>query len=105
MTLFSLGVFSASCSAIAAYLCPSQRTDWAIAGGATIAQLPWTLLFMMKTIKRLNAIAVNSIEQEKASKAEVVALLQQWAWMSVVRELSALVGGLNGIWAIIEHQK
>ena len=84
VTLVPLGVFSASCSALVAYLLPSQQTLWAIAGVATFAQVPWTLLVMMKTISRLNAIAASKAEQEKASKEEVVALLRRWAWMNIV---------------------
>ena len=104
VTLVPLGLFSASCSALVAYLLPSQRTLWAGAAVATFAQLPWTGLAMMKTIGRLNAIAASKIEQEKASQEEVVALLRQWAWMNVVRGLLAMAGGLAGVWALIEGQ-
>ncbi len=104
MTLVPLGLFSASCSALVAYLLPSQRTLWSVAGVATFAQLPWTLLFMMKTINRLGAIAASKDEQVKASGAEVVALLRQWAWMNIVRGLLAMVGGLAGVWAVVEGQ-
>ncbi len=104
VTLVPLGLFSASCSALVAYLLPSQRTLWSVAGVATFAQLPWTLLFMMKTINRLGAIAASKDEQVKASGAEVVALLRQWAWMNIVRGLLAMVGGLTGVWAVVEGQ-
>ena len=104
MTLVPLGLFSASCSALVAYLFPSQRTLWAVAGVATFAQVPWTALVMMKTVKRLNAIAASKDEQEKANKQEVVALLQQWTWMNIVRGGFAALGGLTGVWAIIEGQ-
>ena len=57
---------------------------------------------MMKTVKRLNAIAASKDEQEKANKQEVVALLQQWTWMNIVRGGFAALGGLTGVWAIIE---
>lgn len=60
---------------------------------------------MMKTINRLNAIAASKVEQEKASQEEVVALLRQWAWMNIVRGLMAMVGGLTGVWAVVEGQK
>ena len=105
VTLVPLGLFSASCSALVAYLLPSQRHLWAIAGVSTFAQLPWTVLVMMNTVKRLNAIAASKVEQEKASKQEVVALFRQWAWMNIVRGGLAALGGLTGVWAIIEGQK
>ena len=105
VTLVPLGLFSASCSALVAYLLPSQRTLWAVAGLATFAQVPWTAVVMMKTVKRLNAIAASKVEQEKADKQEVVALLRQWTWMNVIRGGLAALGGLTGVWAIIEGQK
>ena len=102
VTLVPLGLFSASCSALVAYLLPSQRKLWAVAGASTFAQVPWTLLVMKGTIDVLNAIAASRVEQEKASQAEVVGLLQRWAWMNVLRGLLALVGGLIGLWAVVE---
>lgn len=105
VTLVPLDIFSVSCSALVAYLLPSQRTLWTVACGTTFAQLPWTALVMMKTITRLNAIAASKDEQEKASKQEVVALLRQWAWMNIVRGALAAFGGFIGVWAIIEGQK
>jgi Domain of unknown function (DUF1772) len=101
-TLVPLSIFSASCSALVAYLLPSQRNLWATAAVATIAQLPWTILAMMKTNNRLNIIAASKTEQEK-SQEEVVGLLRQWAWMNVVRGLLAMVGGLAGVWAVMEQ--
>ena len=105
VTLVPLGLFSASCSALVAYLLPSQWTLWAVAGVSTFAQVPWTVLVMMTTVKRLNAIAGSKVEQEKASKQEVVALLRQWTWMNVVRGGLAALGGLIGVWAVVEGQK
>ena len=105
VTLVPLGLFSASCSALVAYLLPSQRALWAVAGISTFAQVPWTVLVMMTTVKRLNAIAASKVEQEKASKQEVVALLRRWTWMNVARGCLAALGGLIGVWAIIEGQK
>ena len=58
---------------------------------------------MMKTNNRLITIAASKNEQEKASKEEVVGLLRQWAWMNIVRGLLAMVGGLAGVWAVIER--
>lgn len=98
-----LGIFSAACSALVAYLLPSQRQIWSIAGAATIAQIPWTLLVMIGTNSRLNSIAASKVEQEKVSKEEVESLLKRWAWMNVLRGLLALVGGLAGLWALIEQ--
>lgn len=105
VTLVPLGLFSASCSALVAYLLPSQRNLWAIASVAAFAQTPWTLLVMMKTNNRLNTIAASKDEQEKASKEEVVGLLRQWSWMNIIRGGLPLVGGLIGVWAIVEGPK
>ena len=105
VTLVPLGLFSASCSALVAYLLPSQRSLWALAGVATFGQVPWTALVMMKTVKRLNAIAASKDEQEKANKQEVVGLLRQWTWMNIIRGGLAAFGGLTGVWAIVEGQK
>jgi hypothetical protein len=104
ITLVPLGIFSASCSALIAYLDPSQRNLWAFAAVATASQTPWTVLVMMKTNNRLNAIAASEKEQEKASDQEVVALLKQWTWMNFVRGGLALAGGLAGVWALVERQ-
>ena len=71
---------------------------------ATFSQLPWTLLRMKGTIDRLNALAVNKVEQEKANKEDVVGLLRRWAWMNVIRGGLALLGGLAGLWAVIQQQ-
>jgi hypothetical protein len=102
-TLVPLGIFSGTCSALVAYLLPAQRQLWAIAAVATLAQTPWTLLVMMGTNNRLSAIAAGSmIEQEKVSGEEVVGLLRRWAWMNVARGLLAMVGGLVGLWAVME---
>ena len=103
-TLVPLCIFSASCSALVGYFLPSQRKLWAFAAVATIAQLPWTILGMMKTNNRLNTIAASKNEQEKASEEEVVGLLRQWAWMNIVRGVLPMVGGLAGVWAVIEQQ-
>jgi hypothetical protein len=104
VTLVPLGIFSASCSAVVAYLDPSQRNLWAFAAVATISQTPWTLLMMMKTNNRLVAISASEKEQEKASDEEVVGLLKQWTWMNFVRGGLALAGGLAGVWALTEAQ-
>lgn len=104
VTLVPLGIFSGSCSALVAYLLPSQRQLWAVAAVATLAQTPWTVLMMMGTNNRLVAIANSKTEQEKVSGEEVVGLLTRWRWMNVVRGLLALVGGLAGLSAVMEQQ-
>ncbi|KAJ4256734.1 hypothetical protein NW762_008830 [Fusarium torreyae] len=100
LTLVPLSIFSASSSGIVAYLVPAHRTLWTVAAVATISQLPWTLLGMMATNTRLNDIAASSVEQEKASRDEVVGLLKRWRWMNIVRGLLALTGGLSAILAL-----
>lgn len=105
-TVVPLCIFSTLCSALVAYLSSSQRNQqlWAVAAVATFSQLPWTLLRMKGTIDRLNALAVNKVEQEKANKEDVVGLLRRWAWMNVIRGGLALLGGLAGLWAVIQQQ-
>lgn len=103
VTLVPLSIISASASALAAYLVPSQRTIWAAAAAATISQIPWTGLVMMGTNNRLNAIAASKNELEKASKEEVVELLKRWRWMNIVRGSLALVGGLTALWAVMSE--
>lgn len=104
VSLVPLGIFSGSCSALVAYLLPHQRSLWAIAAVATLAQTPWTLLVMMKTNERMITIAESKVEQEKASREEVVGLLRRWGSMNVVRGLLAMVGGLAGLWAVMERR-
>ncbi|KAF8847928.1 DUF1772-domain-containing protein, partial [Acephala macrosclerotiorum] len=98
-SLVPLGLFSASCSLLTAYLHPAQRTLWAIAGVATLSQTPWTLLVMMPGIKRLNGIAESEVEREKVRREEVEGLLRQWTWMNFVRGGMPLVGAVCGLWA------
>ncbi|KAL8797822.1 MAG: hypothetical protein Q9195_000174 [Heterodermia aff. obscurata] len=100
-TLVPLGIFSASCSAVAAYLHPSQRPLLGSAALATGLQTPWTLLLMMGTNDRLSAIAGSGVEQEKVERREVEGLLKKWTWMNGVRGMMALVGGLAGLGALV----
>jgi hypothetical protein len=55
---------------------------------------------MMPTNNRLNGIGTSSVEQEKASQEEVLALLKKWRWMNIVRGLLALTGGLSAVLAL-----
>ncbi|KAL8945672.1 MAG: hypothetical protein Q9183_008020 [Haloplaca sp. 2 TL-2023] len=103
VSLVPLGIFSAACSALTAYLVPSQRQLWATAAVATASQTPWTLLVMKGTNDRLNGIAGDKVEQQKVDKEEVVGLLKSWTWMNVGRGLLALGGGMAGLWAVMEH--
>ncbi|EMT68154.1 hypothetical protein NOF04DRAFT_15453 [Fusarium oxysporum II5] len=100
VTLVPLALFSGASSGIVAYLVPAQRTLWAVAAVATVSQLPWTVLGMMATNNRLNNIATSSVEQEKVGRDEVVALLEKWRWMNIVRGLLAFTGGLSAILAL-----
>ncbi|KAL8797631.1 MAG: hypothetical protein Q9182_007167 [Xanthomendoza sp. 2 TL-2023] len=104
-TLVPLGIFSAACSAFVAYNLPSsQRNLWTVAAVSTFAQTPWTLFVMMRTNNRLNAIAASKVEQEKASKDEVVGLLRRWAWLNAARGMLAMFGGLVVVWSLLERQ-
>ena len=101
VTLVPLSIFSATCSGLVAYLLPAQRNQWAMAGMTTISQLPWTLLVMMATNKRLIAVSESQVLQEKAGREEVLGLLVYWARMNILRGSLALVGGLIGMWAMV----
>ena len=72
-----------------------------MAGAATFATLPWTILVMMGGIQRLLNLNESEVEREKAGKDEVVRLLKQWRWMNNVRSALALVGGLVGLWSLV----
>ncbi|RGP78024.1 hypothetical protein FLONG3_3859 [Fusarium longipes] len=100
LTLVPLAILSGTSSGLVAYLVPAQRTLWTVAAVATLSQLPWTGLGMMATNNRLNNIAASSVEQEKASRDEVVELLKKWRWMNIVRGLLALTGGLTAVLAL-----
>ena len=78
VTVVPLCIFSASCSALVAYLFPAQRTLWAIAGGVTISQLPWTGLIMAGTNSRLNTIAASKIEQLQARLSRRKQTKRRW---------------------------
>ena len=60
---------------------------------------------MAGTISRLLGLAGEGVEGrkvEKADAAEVERLLRRWKWMNVVRAGFGLVGGLIGLWAVLE---
>lgn len=103
-TLVPLGIFSAACSALVAYLLPAQRRIWTLAAVGAAAQTPWTLLVMMGTNRKLIEIAESAVQREKVGRGEVAGLLARWAWMNAVRGLLALGGGLAGLWAVMEGQ-
>lgn len=103
-SLAPLCLFSTYCLRTASNPGSSPPTPWVIASAATFAQLPWTLLVMYNTNKKLNAIASSKTQQEKASKEEVAGLLRQWAWMNFIRGLWAVAGGCIGVWALVEQQ-
>ena len=95
-----LAVVSSLSSATVAYLDPAQRTSWAVAGALTLATMPWTIVVMMSTNKRLMELDESEVEREKAGSQEVVRLLKQWTWMNMTRSVMAMAGGLLGFWAL-----
>lgn len=98
-TLVPLCIFSASCSALAAYLRPEQRSLWGTAGIITASHVPFTILMLAGTNSRLCEIADSKTLQATAGK-EVVALLKKWATLNTLRAGLALGGGLVGLWAV-----
>ncbi|KAJ9620135.1 hypothetical protein H2203_007900 [Taxawa tesnikishii (nom. ined.)] len=101
VTVVPLALFSASCSGYLAYACPTLRTLYAIAAVAPFATLPWTVLFMKSTNDRLNLLAKDQREQEKADPAEVTALLKKWTVFNYVRSGMCMIGGLAGLFALL----
>jgi Domain of unknown function (DUF1772) len=102
VSLPPLAVFSSLCSAYLAFALPEQRSLYVVASMGTLAMIPWTLVAMMETNNRLCAIADSKIEQEKVKSEEVEALLRKWTWMNYVRSGLMMVGGLTGLFALID---
>ena len=97
MTLFSALNFGAL-----AYLMPTQRVIYAVAGATTASALAWTQLVMMATNKRLCDVSeMGEVEMEKVKADEVDGLLGSWQWMNFVRSGLALAGGLVGFSALL----
>lgn len=101
-TVLPFVVASTLSSATVAYLVPAQRSAHILAGAATFATLPWTIVVMMRGIQRLLKLDESEVDREKAGKEEVVRLLKQWRWMNNVRSVLALVGGVVGVWGLIQ---
>lgn len=98
-----LALISTATNAYAAYASsvPEVRNLYALAAVAVLAPLPWTALVMTNGIQRLNTIAENKLEQEKASKSEVEGLLRAWTWQNYVRGTLALVGSIASLYAAL----
>ena len=101
-----LALVSAASSATLAYLVPARRVLFAVAGASTVGTLVWTRAAMMGTISSLLGLAGEGEGEgkkgEKVDAAEVEMLLRRWKWMNVVRAGFGLVGGLVGLWAVLE---
>lgn len=102
MTVVPLAIVSAVSSAAVAYLVPSRSMEYMAAAAATLATLPWTVLVMTNTNRKLMELNANAVEREKVGDAHVVTLLKKWRWMNLVRSAMALVGGLLGTMALIQ---
>lgn len=100
--LVPLGIVSGLASCTAAYLYPRQRSVWLFVGATTMAQMPWTLLVMMETNLRLCEIGESKALAETVGQMEVVGLLRKWTWMNLVRGCLPLIGGLTGLWALVQ---
>jgi len=98
-TLIIFSIISGLASITAAYVYPCKRTLCTVA--ATMSQLRWTLLVMIKTNVRLREL-VDSVSLAKTvDQMDVVALLHKWAWMNLVRGCLPLFGGLMGVYALV----
>jgi hypothetical protein len=78
---------------------------FAAAGVLSVAFLPWTLLVMMPTNKRLGEIARQvrgGKAESKVDEGEVQTLLRAWNSMNLVRATLPMVGAVVGLWGILQ---
>jgi hypothetical protein len=102
ITLVPLTLFSGLNFGTLAYLIPSQRLTYAIAGASTLSALAWTQIVIAPTNKRLCEVSeMGDVETEKVKGEEVDELLRRWKWMNFVRSGLALAGGLVGFSALL----
>lgn len=84
-----------------AYALPESRTISTVAAALALAPLLWTRTVMFSGIQRINSVAADPREQEKASATELEGLLRTWTWQNYVRSASSLAAGIAGFTALL----
>jgi len=99
-----LAVLSTACFLYLAYSASDWTGAYATAAAATLAIVPYTLLFMMGTNRRLEARAKMvgaSAKEDGGRQEESRALLEWWTVLNFGRSVLPLVGGLVGLWSVM----
>ena len=103
ITVVPITIFSGLNFGALAYLIPSQRMTYGVAGATILSALAWTQLVISSTNKRLCEVSeMEDVELEKVKVAEVDELLRSWKWMNFVRSGLALAGGLVAFSALLK---
>lgn len=102
VTVVPLVVASTFAFATAAYLVPAKRKRLAAASVLVIGTLVWTRAFMMGGIDRMLLLNDSHAELEMARSGEVLSLLKTWSWQNMVRSVMAGVGGMVGIYGLVQ---
>ena len=95
-------IISTIASGYVAYALPQSRLLSIIAAISALAPLIWTGTVMISGITRLNSVAADAREQEKASAEEVEELLRAWTWQNYVRSALSLTAGVVGFVAMFQ---
>lgn len=103
--IIPLSLGSTILNAIAAYLTPERRLEFAIASAASVAPLAYTVTFMLGGINRLLQImSMDGSQIQGVRKEEVIHLLLTWKGQNYVRAGLALVAGTIGLYAIFSRK-
>ena len=90
----------------AAYVKSGKNEDWrgfAVAGGTTVAMIPYTWIFMRSINNNLWA-AVRG-EKETINMPEAKAMLNTWSRLNMIRALFPLAGGVLGLLSALKALK
>jgi hypothetical protein len=90
--------FTATASfATAAYYAPtlSVRNSMIASAGLAMSALPFTLIFIFPTVKKLKAIYENNDTFQATAEGD--SLIEKWGKLSLIRWTFMLVGCLNGL--------
>ena len=101
-TVVPLAVSGTFGLATAAYLMPSKRKTLATGSVLVISTLAWTSLLMKGGIDRLLLLNESGAELQMAKSGEVLALLKTWTWQNMVRSVLAGLGGVVGIYGLVQ---
>lgn len=99
-----LAVASTTAFGYAAYLLPEHRTQLGIAAALSLVPLPYTQIVMAKGISTLIKCENNRVEQEKLGEKEILRLLKSWKANNMVRFGATGMGGLLGLWILLNRK-